>query len=151
LCTVSRSLSPPLPPHTYTHTWTCAPNHPHTYAHAHTHPSMHMISFSLRLNKKFWKELITYFPSYETGHTENDVSNNSSIVACVFVTTVTFLPSCCLATIREFLPSHCLATTRGFFTKPLPSNNRGILPSHGLATIRGFYRAVAYQRFCSLP
>jgi hypothetical protein len=50
-------------------------------------------------NKKFWEELIACFPSYDTGHIENRASNNSSIVACVFVTTVTFLPSRYLATI----------------------------------------------------
>jgi hypothetical protein len=49
-------------------------------------------------NKKFWEELIAYFPWYDTGYIENDASNNSSIVACVFVTAVTFLPSRCLAT-----------------------------------------------------
>jgi hypothetical protein len=43
-------------------------------------------------------------------HIESDVSNNSSIVACVFVTMVTFLPGSCLATIGGFLPSRCLAT-----------------------------------------
>jgi hypothetical protein len=64
--------------------------------------------------KKFCEELIAYFPSYDTGHTENDASNNSSIVAYVFVTTVTHLPSCCLATIRGFLPSRCLATIGGY-------------------------------------
>jgi hypothetical protein len=42
----------------------------------------------------------------------NDASYNSSIVTCVFVTAVTFLPSRCLATIRGFLPSRCLATIR---------------------------------------
>jgi hypothetical protein len=47
-------------------------------------------------NKKFWEELIA------TGRIEN-VSNNYSIVACVFVTAVTFLPSRCLETIRGFL------------------------------------------------
>jgi hypothetical protein len=50
-------------------------------------------------NKKFWKEIIAYFPWYDTGHIENDESSNSSIVACVFVTAVTFLPSRCLGTI----------------------------------------------------
>jgi hypothetical protein len=44
----------------------------------------------LKSNKKFWEELIAYFPWYYTGHIENDASNNSSIVACVFVTAVTF-------------------------------------------------------------
>jgi hypothetical protein len=59
-------------------------------------------------------------------HIENDASSNS-LVACVFVTTVTFLPSRCLATIGGFLPSNCLATIGGFFSKPLPSNYGGIL------------------------
>jgi hypothetical protein len=53
-------------------------------------------------NKKFWEELAAYFPSYDTGHIENDASNNSSIVACVFVTAVMFLPSRCLGTIGGF-------------------------------------------------
>jgi hypothetical protein len=47
------------------------------------------------------------------------VSNNSSIVACVFVTAVTFLPSRCLATIRGF-----------YRTEPLPSNDRGYTYRH---------------------
>jgi hypothetical protein len=64
------------------------------------------------MNKKFWEELIAYFPSYDTGHIENDASNNSFIVASVFVTAVTFLPSRCLATIGGFLPSRCLAMQR---------------------------------------
>jgi hypothetical protein len=50
-------------------------------------------------NKKFWEELIGYFPWYDTGHIANDASNNSSTVSCVFVTAATFLPSRCLATI----------------------------------------------------
>jgi hypothetical protein len=48
------------------------------------------------------------------GNTENYASNNSSIVACVFVTVVTFLPSRCLATIRGFSPTRSLATIRGY-------------------------------------
>jgi hypothetical protein len=64
---------------------------------------------------KFWEELISYFPWYGTGHIEN-ASDNSSIVACVFVTTVTFLPNRCLATMRGFLPSRCLATIDGIHT-----------------------------------
>jgi hypothetical protein len=80
------------------------------------------------LNQRFWEELIAYFPIYDTGHTENDDSNNSSIVACVFVIAVTFLPSRCLATIGRFLSSCCLATIRGF------------LPSRCLATIGGIHR-----------
>jgi hypothetical protein len=46
------------------------------------------------------------------GHIENDESNSSSIVACVFIAAVTFLPS------------HCVATT-GIFTKLLHSNYKG--------------------------
>jgi hypothetical protein len=44
------------------------------------------------LSKKFYEELIAYFPRCDTGHIEN--------VACVFVTAVKFLPNRCLATIR---------------------------------------------------
>jgi hypothetical protein len=50
-------------------------------------------------NKKFWEELMIYFPWYDTDRTENDASNNSFIVAYVFVATVMFLPSRCLVTI----------------------------------------------------
>jgi hypothetical protein len=57
----------------------------------------------IKNNKKFWEELTAYFPWYDTGHIENDASNNSSIVPCVFVTAVTFLPSRCLATIGIFI------------------------------------------------
>jgi hypothetical protein len=62
-----------------------------------------------QLIKKFWDELIAYFPWYDTGHIENAPSNNSSIVACVFITAVAFLTSCCLATTGGFLLSRCLA------------------------------------------
>jgi hypothetical protein len=62
------------------------------------------------------------------GHIENEASNNTSIVACVFVTAVKFLPSRCLATAGGFLPSHCLATIRG------------LLPSRCLATIGGIHK-----------
>jgi hypothetical protein len=82
--------------------------------------------YQLRINNKMcWEELIAYFPWYDTGHIENDASNNASIVACVFVTAVTLLPSRCLATIGGFLLSRCVATIRGF------------LPSRCLATIGG--------------
>jgi hypothetical protein len=47
-----------------------------------------------------------HFPWYDTGHIEN-ASNNSSIVANVFVTSVTFLPSRCLTTIwRIHIQTH---------------------------------------------
>jgi hypothetical protein len=79
-------------------------------------------------NNKFREELIAYFPWYNTSHIENDASNNSSVVACVFVIAVTFLPSRCLATIMGFLPSRCLVTIRWS------------LPSSCLATIGGIHR-----------
>jgi hypothetical protein len=56
--------------------------------------------FPLFWNKKYSEELISYFPWYDTGHIENDASNNYSIVAFVFVTAVMFLPSRCLVTIN---------------------------------------------------
>jgi hypothetical protein len=31
--------------------------------------------------KEFWEELTVHIPWYDTGHIENDASNNSSIVA----------------------------------------------------------------------
>jgi hypothetical protein len=60
-------------------------------------------------NKYFWEELITYFPSYNTGHIKNDAPNNSSIVVCVFVIVVMFLPSLCIATLGGFLPNQAIA------------------------------------------
>jgi hypothetical protein len=93
-----------------------------------------------------FSKLIAYFLWYDTGHIENDASNNSFIVACVFVTAVTFLPRRCLATIGGFLPKRCQATIGGFlpsrcpatigwfFAQPLPSKDKGIfteaLPSN---------------------
>jgi hypothetical protein len=65
-------------------------------------------------NNKFWEELIAYFPWYHTGYIENESFNNSSIVASVFVTVVTFLPNHWLATIGGFLPSCCLETIGGY-------------------------------------
>jgi hypothetical protein len=47
-------------------------------------------------------------------HIENDTASDSSIVACVFVAMVTFLPS------------HFPTNDKGIFTEPLPSNDRGI-------------------------
>jgi hypothetical protein len=105
--------------------------------------------FKYIINKKFWEELIAYFPWYDTGHIENDASNNSSIVARVFVTAVTFLrcrflattrgflPSRCLVTIRKFLPSRSLATTGAFLQGRCLATIRGLLPCGCLATIGG--------------
>jgi hypothetical protein len=70
------------------------------------------------LNKKFWEELIAYFSWYDTGYIENDASNNYSIVACVSVTAVTFLPS------------RCLAMIGGIFTESLPSSDMGDTQTH---------------------
>jgi hypothetical protein len=64
------------------------------------------LAINLSYNKKLWEELIAYFPSYDTDRIENDVSNNYSIVACVFVTAVTFLLSRCLATIGGYTYRH---------------------------------------------
>jgi hypothetical protein len=91
-----------------------------------------------KINKKLWEELIAYFPWYHAGHIENDASNNSSIVACVFVTAVTFLPSRCPATMGVILPSRCLATMRGFLSSRCLATIRGVLPSSYLATIGGY-------------
>jgi hypothetical protein len=77
-------------------------------------PTIQMSNTQQEVNKKFWEELIAYFPWYDTGHIKNEESNNSSIVACVFVTAVTLLQSRCLAMIREILPSLCLATIGGY-------------------------------------
>jgi hypothetical protein len=38
--------------------------------------------------------------------TENDASNNSAIVACVFIAAVTFLPDRSLATVRGYTLRH---------------------------------------------
>jgi hypothetical protein len=67
------------------------------------------ISTQFILNKKFWEELIAYFPWYDMGHIENDGSNNSSIIACVFVIAVTFLPSRCLAMIGGYTHSNVIS------------------------------------------
>jgi hypothetical protein len=96
----------------------------------HSHCCESLKSNKLFKNKKFWVELIAYFSWYDIGHTENGSSNNTSVVACVLVTAVTFLPTRCLATIRGFLPRHCLVTLRGF------------LPSRCLATMRGIHTRI---------
>jgi hypothetical protein len=72
--------------------------------------------------KKFWEELISYFPSYETGHIENDASNNSSIVVCIRYRGNVSLPSSNREIFTEPLPSN----DKEIFTEPLPSNDRGL-------------------------
>jgi hypothetical protein len=91
-------------------------------------------------NKKFWKELIAYFPWCDTSHIQNDASNNSSIIACVFITSVTFLPSRCLVTIGGFLPSRYLATIRGYLPSRRLTTIGEILLSRCLATIGRIHR-----------
>jgi hypothetical protein len=91
--------------------------HRHTYQHTHT-----------------------YFPWDDTGHIENDAFNNSSIVPCVFLTAVTFLPSRWLARIGGFLPSRCIATIRRFLQSRCLATVRGLLLSRCGATIRGIRR-----------
>jgi hypothetical protein len=59
-------------------------------------------------NKKYWEELIAYFSCYYTAHVENDASDTSSIVVCVFVAMSIFLQSHCLATRGGFSPSQWL-------------------------------------------
>jgi hypothetical protein len=63
----------------------------------------------------YWIALVTAcFPWYVKDCIENDdVLNDSSILACVFVGAVMFLPRHWLAMIRRFL-------------EPLPSNDRGL-------------------------
>jgi hypothetical protein len=65
-------------------------------------------------NKKFWEELIAYFPWYDTDRIENDASKNSSIA--------------------------CVRYRGNVSTDPLPSTDRGTFtePSRHLATIRGY-------------
>jgi hypothetical protein len=77
------------------------------------------------INGPLERNIIAYFPWYETDHIENDASNNSSIVACVFVTAVTFVPSRCLATMGFFTDPLPGNDKGDFFTEPLPSNDKG--------------------------
>jgi hypothetical protein len=69
-------------------------------------------SHKYTLDKKFWEILIAYFPWYNTDRIENNGSNNSSIVACVFVTAFKFLKSRCLATIGGFLQNQAVTYHR---------------------------------------
>jgi hypothetical protein len=80
------------------------------------------IKFYNNINNKFWEELIAYFPWYDRGHIENDAPNNYSVVPCVFVTAVTFLPSRCLATIggihrHTHTDSNVISWTYSIFSK----------------------------------
>jgi hypothetical protein len=57
-------------------------------------------------DKKFGKELIPYFPGYDTDRIENYASNSS--IAYVFVAALTFLPSRYVATIGDTHNAHGL-------------------------------------------
>jgi hypothetical protein len=81
-------------------------NCPHASGWRIWRPTRYMYICNILKNKKFREELSAYFPRYDTGHIENDASNNSSIVACVFVTAITFVPSRCLATIARYTYRH---------------------------------------------
>jgi arginine/ornithine N-succinyltransferase beta subunit len=56
-------------------------------------------------NKKFWEELIAYFPSYDTDHTQNDAPMFTHCCDKVFIK---------------------LLLNNEIFTELLPSNKRGI-------------------------
>jgi hypothetical protein len=49
----------------------------------------HNNKHTLEFKQEFLEDLIVYFPGYYMDHIENNASNNSSIVACVFVVAVT--------------------------------------------------------------
>jgi hypothetical protein len=53
----------------------------------------------------FWEELMACFPLICTDCIENDASNNSADVACVFIA----MGMCS--------PSHCLTTVRGIYVQ----------------------------------
>jgi hypothetical protein len=59
-----------------------------------------------RLKRSCGKNESPTFLWYDTDRIENNESNNSSIVMCVFVAAVTFLPSRCLTMIRGYTYRH---------------------------------------------
>jgi hypothetical protein len=68
----------------------------------------------LYLNKKFWEELIACFHLIRhRPHIKRRVHKFFSIVACVFVAAVKFLPSRCLATTGIHIEAHRL--TEGIY------------------------------------
>jgi hypothetical protein len=75
-------------------------------------PEIRLRAAPFTKDKKFWKELIADIPCYDTGHIENYVSNNSSIVACIRY--------------RGNVSTEPLPTNdKGISTNPWPSNNGG--------------------------
>jgi hypothetical protein len=69
-----------------------------TYSN-HCNAILSITHVTVQKYKNFWEQLNTYIPWYDTNRAEDNASNNSSIVAHVFVAAVTFIPSRCLATI----------------------------------------------------
>jgi hypothetical protein len=61
-----------------------------------------------RRNKMFWEEPIACFLWNDKDRTENDASNNSAVVAFVFVAAVTFMPDRCLTTTEGYTYRHRL-------------------------------------------
>jgi hypothetical protein len=100
-----------------------------------------LFKLHIYIHKKFWEELIAYFPWYDTGHIENDASNNSSIVACICYrgkVSTEPLPSNDWGIFIELLPSKdrgifiepLHSNGKGTFTEPLPINDRGYTQTH---------------------
>jgi hypothetical protein len=52
-------------------------------------------------NKKFWGKLIAHFPWYYIHCVENDMSNSSSVVACICIAAVMLWSDHCLAMIED--------------------------------------------------
>jgi hypothetical protein len=70
--------------------------HPVLYFHGLMLTTRLELRIVMWFNKKFWEELIAYFPRYDTGH----------ILTHVYVTAVTFLTNRCLVTIRGYTYRH---------------------------------------------
>jgi hypothetical protein len=109
---------------------------------------LHVLKWGLLFDERRWYDIHSIY---------NTASNNSSIVACVFVAAGTCLPRHCLAAARErvydmdrientlsnssavacvfvaagtCLPSRSLVAARKLFTELLPSNVRGDTKAH---------------------
>jgi hypothetical protein len=91
---------------------------------------LHLLSLKLRVNKKFWEELIAYFYLYNTDLVENDESNNYFIVGYVFVAAVIFLPSRCLVVVVGFLPSLFPATIGEYTHRHTHTDGRDLWITH---------------------
>jgi hypothetical protein len=86
-------------------------------------------------DKKFWEELIAYFPWYDTGHTRPTIL----LLLCVCIryrsnVSTEPLPKNNRRIFTESLPSK----DKGIFTEPLPINDREIhIQTHRL--MRGIF------------